>query len=426
MESDMTGMRMSVRVAMAVFLLAGAVITGCDKSPKYDTNLLKNASFEDVGRDGIPKHWKLVLFRGAPDQPGVIYGIDTLAVDGEKSWTFSCDPGTRRWYFLQQEKKIVGATHVRVKGWILGDDVRMQPSQFAMCNFLLTFFDKDHHRFQVERQADRRTPLRPGTYPWEEQVYTFAVPEGTHYIAFSCLLSMSGQAWFDNVSMEIPKPVDWETETTKNYVFHWLPGHPFPANAIQEQQARFDEAAAILGVKSDVVINYYLYPDSATIQKMIGLKRSDMYVSWDDYDFHTIRPSDDHEVVHFITDSIGRPPRSIAEGTVIWMQNRWGHKTLDEQLSLLVRDNQIMPFAEMFEYNRFVVKDPNIAVPMAGAFVKFVVEKWGNAKLMELYRAVNGLNNYEAVANAFESVYGIPMNNAENGFRIWLFSNYGR
>jgi hypothetical protein len=424
MESDMTGMRMRARGAMTVLLMAG-VITGCDKSPKYDTNLLKNGSFEEVGRDGVPKDWKLVLFRGAPDQPGVFYGIDTLAVDGEKSWTFRCDPGTRRWYFLQQEKEIVGATHVRVKGWILGDDVHMEPQQFTMCNFLLTFYDKDHNRFQVERQADRRTPVQAGTYPWREQVYTFAVPKGTHYVAFSCLLSMSGQAWFDNVSMEIPKPTDWETETTKNYVFHWLPNHPFPPGAIQEQQQRFDEAAAILGVKSDVVVNYYLYPDTMTIRQKIGVK-GDMYVSWDDYDFHTIRPSDDHEVIHFITDSIGRPPRSIAEGTVIWMQNRWGHDTLDAQLSRLVKANKTTPFAKLFEYNEFALQDPSIGMPMAAAFVKFVVEKWGAEKLMDFYRAVNGLNNYTAVSKAFESVYGMPMNEAEDAFRLWLFSTYGK
>ena len=424
MELEMTGIKSYMRVA-AVLLIAAVTFSACGKSPKYDSNLLKNGSFEKVGRDGVPDNWKLVIFRGSPDDPGVRYGVDTLAVDGKRSWFFQADPGTRRFYFLQQELKITGAKSVRVHGWILGDDVRMRPQQYAMCNFLLTFYDKDHHRFQVERQADRRTPLRAGTYPWEEQAYTFPLPEGTHYVAVSCLLSMNGTAWFDNVSLEIPKPTLWETETTKNYVFHWLPGHPMPPDAPQQQQQIFDIYADALGVKSDAVINYYFYPDSATIQKMIGIK-GDTYVSWDDYDYHTIRPADDHEVVHFITDAIGRPPRSIAEGTVIWLQDRWGKVPLDDQLRVVVRDNKVTPFTSLFEYTAFSLTDPSYSLATAAGLVKYLVEKYGNQNLIELYRSINGMNSYVAISKAFESVYQTPMDKAESDFRLWMFSHYGK
>lgn len=421
----MNRMKNWARVGAAVALTAIAVYSGCSNSPKYDINLLKNPSFEKVGGDGIPKDWKLELFRGSPDEPGVRYGVDTLAQDGKRSFYFQGDPGTRRWYFLQQEVKVVGAEHARVRGWIQGDDVRMKSEQFAMCNFTLTFYDKDHHRFQVERQADRRTPLRPGTFPWEEQSYTFPVPDGTHYIAVSCLLSMNGQAWFDNVSLEIPKPTPWETATTKNYVFHWLPGHPLPAGATETQQKRFDACAEMLGVKSDVVIKYYYYPDSLSIRQMNGIK-GDMYVSWDDYEFHTVRTGDDHELIHFITDSIGRPPRSIAEGTVLWIQNYYNQYSLDEMLNILVKADKITSFQDMFEYNNFQRTDPNVSMPMSAAFVKWFVERFGRDKLMDLYRAVNGMNSYATVAGGFESVTHMPMAKAEGEFRLWLFSHYGK
>jgi hypothetical protein len=419
-------MRNRVRVAAVLMLTVVAVYSGCSSKPKYDTNLLKNPSFEKIGRDGIPADWKLELFRGDPNEPVVHYGVDTLAQDGKHSFYFQADPGTRRFYFLQQEVKVVGAEHARVRGWIQGDDVRMLPEQYAMCNLLLTFYDKDHHRFQVERQADRRTPLRPGTYPWEEQNYTFPVPEGTYYIAVSCLLGMNGQAWFDNVSLEIPKPVAWESATTKNYVFHWLPGHPLPKGAMEQQQQRFDGAAEILGVNSDVVIKYYFYPDSLTIRKMNGLKRGDQYVNWEDYEIHTVRSVDDHEVIHFITDGIGHPPRSIAEGTVIWMQNHWGDYTLDQALTALVSANRITPFTNLFEWNSFVRVDPNESYPTSAAFVKWFVETYGKDNLMELYRAVNGFNTYTTVAKGFESVTKVPMDKAERDFRLWMLQRYGK
>jgi hypothetical protein len=413
------------RLAAAMVLTAVAVYSGCSNKPQYDSNLLKNGSFEKFGKDGVPSDWKLELFRGDPSDPVVHYGVDTLAQDGKHSFYFQADPGTRRFYFLQQEVPLVGAEHVRVKGWIQADDVNMQPEQYAMCNLLLTFYDKDHHRFQVERQADRRTPLRGGTYPWEEQSYTFPVPEGTHYVAVSCLLAMNGEAWFDNISLEVPKPTPWETATTKNYIFHWLPGHPMPPGAVEAQQQRFDADAQLLGVKSDVVIKYYFYPDSLAIRKMNGIK-GDMYISWDDYEFHTIRPDDDHELIHFITDGIGRPPRSIAEGTVVWIQNHWNQYSLDDKLSMLVKANKMTPFKDMFEYNNFQRTDPDTSVPMSAAFVKWFVETYGKDQLMELYRAVNGMNSYITVAKGFESVTKVPMDKAEDQFRTWLVLKYKR
>ena len=176
----------------------GAGSTGCAgsgvrKGPKYDTNLLKNGSFEDVGGDGIPKNWKLVLFKGSPDEPEV-RGAWTRS-----RWTASDPSPSRPIRHAALPFPPAGNQGARCDARAhQGMDARrrrgMRRAQAAMCNFLLTYYDKDHNRFQMERQADRRTPLRAGTYPWEEQVYTFPLPEGTRYVAVSCILGSNGQA----------------------------------------------------------------------------------------------------------------------------------------------------------------------------------------------------------------------------------------
>ena len=419
----MKGTKTSPVGIFAALAVLVALVPACDKGPKYDTNLLKNASFEEVGGDGLPKNWKLALFKGSPDQPEVRWGVDTLAVDGKRSFTFTADPGTRRFHFLQQEVKVTGASQVRIKGWMLADGVRMKSDQNAMCNFLLTYYDKDHQRFQLERPADRRTPLRAGSYPWEEQVYTFDVPDGTHYIAVSCVLGMNGQVWFDHVSLEIPKPVPWETQTTKNYVFHWLPGKPMPPGAPEEQQARFDHVVNQLGINSDVVINYYFYPDTLAIQSMIGIKGV-MYTNWDDYEFHTTLAGDDHEVVHFITDSVGRPPRVISEATVIWLQDSWGSVPLDDQIANVVRAGKVSAFTEIFEYDNLTRADPVAVMTTTSAFVKYLAETHGREKIVELYRSINGMNTYIPISKGFEAVYGEPLQQTERKFHQWLLKKY--
>lgn len=415
---------------LARALVAAAVLAafaGCgDKGPKYDTNLLVNGSFEKSGPDGVPAGWKLVPFRGSEGQAPIRHGVDTMSVDGEQSFFFHADPGTRHFYMLQQEVEVGEATtHVRVQGWLQTEDAQLMKDQFAQCNFLLTFYDAEHRRFQEMRAADKRTPLRFGTNPWIEESYTFRVPNGTRYVAVSCILAMNGRAWFDNVSLTVPKPVDWETATTKNFLFHWLSGHPMPEGSRESQQQIFDYVAGQLGLDSDVVVNYYFYPDTATIQTMLSV-RGYQYVSWDDYEFHSINANDNHEIVHFMTDAIGRPPRAIAEGTVYWIHDEFEGYPLAEILPILVKAGAVPPLNILFDYNQLVSNDPNVTMPMSAAFVKFIVERWGTAKLMDFYRAINGVNTYDGVAAGFERVYGLPLADADRAWRTWLKVHYGK
>jgi len=139
-----------------------------------------------------------------------------------------------------------------------------------------------------------------------------------------------------------------------------------------------------------------------------------------------VRPADDHELIHFITDSIGRPPRSIAEGTVVWVQGHWNEYSLDQIFTMLVEQQKVANFQDLFEYNTFQRMDSNISIVTSAAFVKWFVETWGKDNLMELYRAINGMNSYLTVAKGFESVTKVPMAKAEQDFRLWMLKNYGK
>jgi len=421
----MMGTGIRARVLIAGVAALAAAVASCDRGQKYNTNLLTNGSFEKLDANGVPKGWKLVVLKGTPEESEVRYGIDTLAVDGKQSWFFQADPGTRRFFHLTQEVEVKDVTHVRISGWIQTDATDRLLGQTAMCNFLLTFYDQNHGRFQELRMADKRTRLRAGTNPWMEENLTFRVPNGTRYVEVSCVLGMSGQAWFDNVSLSIPTPVHWETATTKNFVFHWLPGHPMPEGSRESQQGIFDAVAGRLGLNSDVVVYYYFYPDTSTIQRMMGV-RGYHYVSWDDMEFHSINANDNHEVVHFITDPYGRPPRALAEGTVFWILDEWNGRPLDDVVRELVRKGAVPGLQILFEYNQLTTADPNVTMPMSAALVKFLVERWGTQKLMEFYAAVHGSNALAPVAAGFEKVYGLPMPDGDEAWRIWLKMKYGK
>lgn len=417
-----TGLGVLLAAASAA-MLAG----GCSKEPAYDTNLLANGSFEDVDANGLPRGWTLEPFRGGEDQSAVVTMIDNeVAHDGKRSFVFRADPGTQRFFLLTQEITVPdGATHVQLSGWMQLQDVEMNKGQYSQCNFLLTFFDKDHHRFQEIRAADKRTHVRIGSQLWTEENQKFRLPKGTHYVQVGCVLGMNGRVWFDNVSLSVPRPIPWEEATTKNFVFHWLPGHPMPQGSQESQQQIFDSIAARMGVTSNVVIQYYFYPDTTTIRQILSLKGY-QYVSWDDYEFHSINPNDDHEVVHFITDPMGRPPRAIAEGTVFWLQDQWDGRPLHEVVGDLVSSNNLPSLRMLLDYNSLAMLDPAMSYPAAASFIGFIVDRWGTPKLIELYSAAHGVNSYDVFAVAFNNVYKVPLPEVETAWRDRLRGEYAK
>jgi len=394
-----------------------AVIPSCgEKETPYDVNLLRNSSFEEV-KDGMPKHWNLSGFRGLEDQQEIEYGFDDKTVaKGSNSWYFRADPGTRRFYALTQEVEVRDITHVRLEAWMQTEQVERRVEQYAQCNYLLTFFDENHNRFQELRFADKRTRLKQGTIPWFEENLVFRVPKGTRYVMVSCILGSDGTAWFDDVRLSVPQPVDWQTQGTKNFVFHWLSERPYPPGAIENQQRMFDYFAGRLGIESNAIVNYYLYPDTATIRKILSLKGF-QYVSWDDLEFHTINPNDNHEVIHFITDVYGVPPKAIAEGTVFWLHGTWGGSPVNEYAARLLELEALPSIESLIDYNRLAAMDANQSMPAAASFVSYIIERWGTEKFIELHRAIAGVNSYSLFETAFEKVYGVPCGDVEQQWR---------
>jgi hypothetical protein len=406
--------------SLALLLLLAVLAAGCgEKETPYNTNLLKNSSFEAV-RDGIPRHWRIADFRGLEGESEVEYGIDnTTAADGLNSWYFKGDPGTRRWYVLTQEVEVRDITHVRLTGWMQLDQVRRWSDQYAQCNYLLTFFDENHNRFQELRFADKRTRFKIGTLPWYVESHTFRVPRGTRYVAVSCILGCDGKVWFDNVELSVPEALDWQSSETENFTFYWLEERPFPVGSVENQQRLFDYYAGRLGIPSSAKIGYYLYPDTARIRDVLSLKGY-QYISWDDFEIHTINPNENHEIIHFITDVYGVPPKAIAEGTVFWLHGNWMGGDFDKMSARYLADGVLPPISQLIDYNRFASTSPQLSMPAASSFVKFIVDRWGTEKLIELYKGIAGVNAYDSFAQAFERVYGISCADVEEQWRLVL------
>ncbi|RMF87639.1 MAG: hypothetical protein D6741_20305 [Planctomycetota bacterium] len=269
------------------------------------------------------------------------------------------------------------------------------------------------------RFADRRTRLRIGSRRWFLEDIKFRVPKGARYAAVMCILGMNGTAWFDSVSFTVPRPLPWETAETKNYVFHWLPEKPLPPQAMQTQQRLFDEVCSRLGIHSPVRIQYYFYPDSATIRRQLGLKGA-MYVSWTDRELHTVDPIDRHEFIHFITDPYGQPPRAMAEGLVYYLSDNFAGYPVDKIAAYRLHYGQLVPLSQLINYGEFVRLDRSLTIPVAASLTGFLIRRFGTEKYLELLGRINGVNSWEPFASAIEAVYGMSMVDIEGAWKAYL------
>jgi hypothetical protein len=396
------------------------VVFGCGREKTaYGTNLLVNPSFE-TDRDGIPDGWQLELLHGGENQKEAEHGESAEQVyEGAKSFFFKGDADTQRWMVLSQEVKISGGTHVRLRGAIKVQEARVQKGQWAQCNFILTFFDEHHNRFQELRFADKRTFLRRGTHDWILEDNTYRLPKSTRYIKVGCVLGMSGTAWFDDLWLSVPQPIDWVMKSTKNFDFYSMPGHDYPPGSIENQQSLFDTYCGKLGVKSDLKISYYFYPDSAAIQEQMSLKGA-QYISWDDHEIHSIYPNNDHEIIHFITDQYGKAPKAFAEGCVAYLQGGFEGRPVHEVARELLRSDHLPPLNLMLNYGDLVKLDPHMVTPAAASFFGYLAERWGTGNIIDLFSAANGANSYPTFATAFEKVYHVDLGEVETEWHAFL------
>jgi hypothetical protein len=405
-------------VAPAIALALTLISCG-DKATPYESNLLKNPSFEDV-ENGMPKHWRLASFSGLEGQTEVQYGIDSeLATDGQNSWRFRGDPGTRRWYVLTQEVEVKDVSNVRVQGWIQTAHVQRGVDQHSQSNFLLTFFDANHERFSDVRFMDKRSRFRAGTNPWLEENWVVRLPVGTRYIAVSCVLGCDGTAWFDDVRLTATMPLDWQTQQTKNFVFHSLPQKPFPPGSVENQQRLFDLYAGRMGIESDLVVGYYLYPDTAAIRQALSI-RGYQYISYSDYQIHTINPNENHEIIHLITDPYGVPPRVILEATVFWLHGTWKGQSIHSVASVYLGNGTLPPLEAIMAEDVGKKINPDIWVPATASFLGFLVDMWGPELLMDLYKALTGVSSYAQFERAVETVCGSPCEEVEKRWHTVL------
>jgi hypothetical protein len=404
----------------AVVFLAVSVLLGCgEKMPPAGENLIRNGSFEDAG-NGVPKHWEITNFRGLPEQQASAYGItDSVAYDGDHSFFFKANAETRRFYTLAQEVRVGGSKRVRIRGAIMGIDVAANAKHYPQANFALTYYTADRERFESVRFADVRTnPNYGSTDGWIRVDEVFRLPKDTEFIVLHCVLGMGGAMWFDDVSLEVPVELPWLSEDTGNFTHYWLE-KPYPEGSREFQQRLFDSYATRLGITPEerVHIAYYFYPDTVTFQETVGMEKGTIYADYKRSEIHSVDPVDDHEIIHMLTDPYGALPFIMNEGTAFYLMGHLEGRSVQlvaQELLLAGRLPTLRTVLDPFAPRN---EDPGLLIPAAASFAGYLIEVGGPAKYLELHSQAKPDMAYGGFAQAFESVYGKSLVQAEEAWR---------
>lgn len=406
---------------LVVLILVSAILfAGCgEKATPTETNLLVNASFEEVS-DGIPTHWQIKNFRGLMDSKAATFGVDRSASsDGEASFYFKADHDTERFYMLSQEIRVRGVSRVRVRAAIKTVDVGKIAVRYPQANIALTYYSENHERFSSVRFADARTEKSTGTSEgWIQVSEVFKLPLNTAYIELHCVLGMDGQIWFDDLSLEVPHELPWKDVSGEVFTHYWLGDRGYPEGSIELQQRIHDNYAIRLGIPREnrEDISYYLYPDTASIRDALGIKGY-MHVDYKRREIHTINPVDDHEIVHLLTDPFGTLPKVLAEGTAFYLMDDFNGEPILRVAQDVLRAKQMPSLAQMLDSSTVRRLDPAILLPAAASFVGYLIEVGGTERFLELHRLSRADLRYDGVAAAFEEAYGAPLREAE---AMWL------
>lgn len=184
------------------------------------------------------------------------------------------------------------------------------------------------------------------------------------------------------------------TATSAHFVYHWSPGDEPPDSAYQERHLAWLTAG--LGVEPSGPLEYFKYRDSEQLAELTGHTRGTGFAEDGGYRFHTIWAKDNHEYVHaLITAEVGTPPALFNEGVAVAHHGAsfsgeldgdplWNGLPVRGQVRSLRDAGGVPSLNALLENGAFHGVDAGVSYPVAGSFVRYLIDVYGPDRLVSL------------------------------------------
>ena len=186
-----------------------------------------------------------------------------------------------------------------------------------------------------------------------------------------------------------------------------------------------------LDVVPDERLEYRKYRDRAHMRAVTG-RNTNGFAEPGTVRFHTIWPFDNHESVHsLVTLYLGHPPALFNEGIAVAHQAlfsgnefvlRWNGRHPDDIAAEQLRAGQLPTLDQVIESPRFFDFNESVMYPVAGSFVRYLIDQHGLARLKTYFGNSAFSHSAAQTRAAFLAAYGITVDDAWTAWRTWLAS----
>lgn len=191
----------------------------------------------------------------------------------------------------------------------------------------------------------------------------------------------------------------------------------------------YDWVIPQLGIDPGQKLEYRKYRDRGHMQRVTG-RTTNGFAEPGTNRFHTIWPQDNHEIVHVLVIlEIGHPPALFNEGIAVAHQTlpasgifyaQWNGRNVHAIAAEHLAANRIPAVSAMIESPAFFGFDEEFTYPVAGSFVRFLIDRYGMTPL-RAYFAGSTFNDGGARSRSlFEAAYGMSLDAAWSEWRAFL------
>jgi len=203
-----------------------------------------------------------------------------------------------------------------------------------------------------------------------------------------------------NSPPHILKQGEWNTRSTEHFLYYFRPGSRTEQHIdtiMDRQERNYAEVLELLQTNDpDLQIKVFIFP---TLESKIRITSSRAYAhTVADYntvyciDRDTIRNVFGKlEITHLLLGKVwgacaeGPFSRLLVEGIPVWSAGNWFRMELFEYMEVNLAKGKISSPYDIAVHNK--TSDRNVhAYPVAGAFIKYLVQQYGLEKLMQLYK----------------------------------------
>jgi hypothetical protein len=207
-------------------------------------------------------------------------------------------------------------------------------------------------------------------------------------------------------------PALTQVTASTHYTIHTAPGDTVDA---VWQDAYHEWLLAALQLPATERLDYHKYRDRAHMQALTG-RNTNGFAEPGTTRFHTIWPTDNHEVVHTIVIlHFGFPPALFTEGVAVAhstdplravLKPRWNSTDVDVLARTYDASGRLPPVGSLLGSTDFFRFDINITYPCAGSFVRYLIDRYGLSPLKTYFASATFEDVAAVTETRFQAAYG--------------------